>query len=1320
MYSDIKANSYNIKLISDYELKSLAEVNFSEKDLISKSHCLDSALFGAVDTQCMICRKNKCAGHMGIITCPCPIPRVLTINYIKTLIRCICSKCGKIILSNEIKEEILKLPSYNRLTQIKEEVDKLINKDDILKCPNCNENTTIITVEGNEPIIRFMLNKTIQLNPIAIYELFSMFDELELIGLNEDWHPKNFFTIYIPIIPNKLRLKLFDSTTSVISSYYKFIIEEIIPELTKIIKSIPSTSWLIIPNNDLGNKFNKLYSQLIAYYYLITDSTTDSVKDTALQLINKRDRRHVDSSNCLLGRLKGKGKKLFAKGIIDSRHDCSARTVLGGAPDINVINVAVPKYIATKLTKSYPVYEENLKIMKQLIAAMSLPKYINDINIPHILKVHHTKYNSIHKIEQSNAIAEAALLIPGDKVEISLFNGDFVMQNRYPSVREESWSSLQITRDNNSIITIPLAICEMKMADFDGDEAQIFVSSNNNFAIEQLLLHSIYKQCIAYKDGNPAIFYSKDSAEGVPRIKPNKKSIIKNWHAIYPLIDCLKEIESVFPKNLNYSSNKLIIKNSKIMDKSDFNDKDFYKYVSVFYGNKYVADIINKVSQVAYDLNKNDGITLGFNIRIFNKNIREEVKQIKIKLLNDLNLEEKSNDYDRNIKQIIAIQKIQPQLKEKIKKDIESSSEMASYTNRLEELYTMLVSIGQITEETGRIPMILAEGSRVNCAYPRYSIDPCAYGYIERGYLDDPGPVEQLYNARAERKQLYAKGASVGTQGYMQKRLCMYFGSVFAGYNGELYDNKRLISLQYGACGTDPRMHIKIPIIFADITDKKYNKDKEFKYIHEQIMNWRKRFSIYTHEIASNQVSNYWTSGIDWNQYIVNNCQLIKNINEDNDLLINKLCEEIKNIYIPQEIRKGIFAEDDISLINLYYHLYYFRVIFRKYQLTEEVYRKIIEIFKRILVNAGDPVGMKAAIAASEPLTQATLHAIHGHAAGVSLNRLIRTNGSARFEELIGGAEFKNTVITIGLYDDSKENTTRFAEKLETFYLSDILVNISINISNGIDNIMKTEYTEIPFDELTASEYYIEMVWNLTEIANYLIHPVDVINEIMKKYEQILFIGGYILNSSEIKVHVYFKPGISLNDIFSLSEEWTVKTRNTIIHGEYLINCYISENISNPGHYLIEANEVSETSYALENLIYNPEINPSLCRSTNINTMVNLFGICETTAQLSAELQYAATHLSATSGVLQEHYLLMAQVLTATGKFTAASRYAIRNDEYNDALKKINFEDVRKGLIDGTITNKPTPCGDGYVSSYFFGEIPPSGDGVSKIILYEE
>ena len=250
----IKPGSYNIRLMSDNELAVIADVKFSEKDRISKSHCLDSPMFGAGDSCCSICKKSQCEGHMGLITCPCPIPRSLCTNAIKQLLSVICPKCAHVILGKELKERILTLPHYMRYRQIKDEVDKIMAKENnLILCPVCGKKTTLIEVEGNEPVMRYTIHKDTQINPQAIAMLFNMFTEVELMGWNDDWHPKNFFTTYIPIVPSKLRLKLFDSTTSVLGSYYKSIIEEIITEPSKKeLAPIAVRSLLLFDDIDFG------------------------------------------------------------------------------------------------------------------------------------------------------------------------------------------------------------------------------------------------------------------------------------------------------------------------------------------------------------------------------------------------------------------------------------------------------------------------------------------------------------------------------------------------------------------------------------------------------------------------------------------------------------------------------------------------------------------------------------------------------------------------------------------------------------------------------------------------------------------------------------------------------------------------------------------------------------------------------------------------------------------------------------------------------------------------------------------------------------
>lgn len=1316
--------AYKLRLMSDQEMKAKSEINFSIKDLLSKSFCLDSEMFGAVNSPCTICRQiSKCPGHSGIIELPIPIPRAICYNSLKSLIPIICPKCSNIPLDNRLKKLILTLPKSERIRQIKAEIEKTLKNNKTLLCPVCHENTALISIESSEPTLRFILGKEIQLHPNVLFIILSNFTEIDLVGFSENWHPRNFFTTLIPIVPNKLRLKLYDVVSS-ITSYYKAIVEEILPELNKIIKLFNSDNWTEIPKGELGTKFNNYYDKLNSYYLLISDTTNEKTLETSLRFINKRDRKHIDSSISLIGRIKGKKHSYFTKGIIDSRHDCSARTVLNGAPDSKVITVNVPKYIAKRLTTKYPVYAQNLKTMRAIVASMSDPTNYNNTERPTVLRVF--RGGKVRKITISNATTEAALLMPGNKIELSLINGDFVMQSRYPSVREESWTSLQIKKDDNSVITIPLAICEMKMADFDGDEAQIYVSSNECYSIEALLLHSIYRQLIAYKDGFQAIAFKADTAEGIGKIKPGKNIIIQGSRAVFPPLSVTAEIEKILPENMNYESEKIEIKNGKIL-RSNFWDKEFYKYIYILYGPEITCEIIDKIVQLSYDINKNDGVTLGFNIRIYNDENRRKIEKIKSELYSELCDHERTNEENKDLNQVLRSQKIQGEIKKILAEDIIGTPIETYAKSKLEEYFSMIIEIGQILDYDGnRFINKISEGTRTISAFPRFSIDPKAYGYASRGYANDPDVIMHFYDAKCQRFQMYSKGTRlVAKQGYAQKRFCMLFGIAVADFNGNITDGHRLLQLGYGPCGMDPRYHVKIPF--------NHNHVPECAGIYAELMEWRNRYAKHTHETATNIIGDTWVSGFDWEQYIKSN--LKRRTGDDGEQkngktkteyksatkpeIINLFIKNLRELYSPPGSRVGNFwSDDNYALINLKYHEYYFKNIFTEYELDEEHFDEMLEIFANILINGGESVGYKAALSASEPLTQAVLHSIHGHASSVNENKLIKTAGTNRFEELIGGAQFNNTIISLALYDDSRENSTKYAQQLETFFLSDILVSLAININKQVDSKIREIYPEIPYKDLLIKEYNISMIWNISTIANYNIHPCDVINRILENYEEVFFCVGYVVNSSEIKIFAYFKPDITLERVFMLSEEWQQNTRATVIHGKYLKNCYVSENKSNPGHYIIQGNEVTEGNNALENLLYLPEINPAFCRSTNINTMVNLCGCMEGQAQLNAALFDAVSNLSATSGVLMSHYNLISSLCFLNGKLGGASRYNIIGDKYIEQLQKLNYEDIKKAIVDAINTNEPESARS-YVSAQTFGEYPRNGVGVSDVYLYE-
>ena len=219
-----------------------------------------------------------------------------------------------------------------------------------------------------------------------------------------------------------------------------------------------------------------------------------------------------------------------------------------------------------------------------------------------------------------------------------------------------------------------------------------------------------------------------------------------------------------------------------------------------------------------------------------------------------------------------------------------------------------------------------------------------------------------------------------------------------------------------------------------------------------------------------------------------------------------------------------------------------------------------------------------------------------------------------------------------------------------------------------------------------------------------------------------MFISGVMLNSSEFKAYIYFRSDVSYNEINTMIEEWSmIKNAKTLVHGGYLENCYVTENKNKPGHYLILANEVAPNSLALENLIYNPEIDPYKCSSTNIDTIFNLFGCFEANAHHIQECSYTAKNISATSGVLISHYKLVSDLAFSTGKYLTAERYSMKEDLENDPLKLISYETPRDFLMN-TIKLDKVFAPNSLVASTFFGgkNAGFSGDLISKITLYEK
>ena len=164
-------------------------------------------------------------------------------------------------------------------------------------------------------------------------------------------------------------------------------------------------------------------------------------------------------------------------------------------------------------------------------------------------------------------------------------------------------------------------------------------------------------------------------------------------------------------------------------------------------------------------------------------------------------------------------------------------------------------------------------------------------------------------------------------------------------------------------------------------------------------------------------------------------------------------------------------------------------------------------------------------------------------------------------------------------------------------------------------------------------------------------------------------------------------------------------------------NCYVAENKANPSHFYIEANAASPDNMALENIIYDPRVDPYGCKTSKMKTTYKMFGVCETAARLHEEILYTATNLSDTKAILPRHYKMLADNILSSGTFKYANRNSLKRDEAMDFLKLIAFETPVNMIQSALQQGRKFPIIDPVPAS-LFGEMPGMGTGVSKTTLY--
>lgn len=501
---------------------------------------------------CPTCHQNSkhCVGHFGHINLNVPVLHPLYHRLILSILKCICFKCSRLLLSEEklVLNNLFKQSSTNRFHSIVKYMDKI----DVCSFCDASQPRYIFSTTEKHVYMIFKSNgeiMRIQMFENEIYKIFSNIvpDDIRLLGLNKEiFHPKNLIINVLPVLPPVSR---------------PYVMAE-----------------GITCDDDLTLQYLEIIK---ANVHIGNHKTTEFKKQKFIQILKFRIRSLFDNSSekqkVSNGRpLKGIKKRLTGKeGIIRNnlmgkRVDKSARSVIGPDPTLCVDEIGVPYDIANTL--SYPVYvnQYNFKEVESWIEKDNVNFIIrknskNDnirINMKYGTNIFGTKllygdvifrngkfkmvivkendkflmqendiiYRNGKKVENivANQKRKFELKI-GDLVERKLKDGDILLLNRQPTLHRGSMIAQKVRLLPGKTIRLNLAVTSSFNADFDGDEMNLFCPNNIETETELRFLSSVDNFIVNPQSSSANIVLVQDTLLGIYKMTlSDQKDISKS------------------------------------------------------------------------------------------------------------------------------------------------------------------------------------------------------------------------------------------------------------------------------------------------------------------------------------------------------------------------------------------------------------------------------------------------------------------------------------------------------------------------------------------------------------------------------------------------------------------------------------------------------------------------------------------------------------------------------------------------------------------------------------------------------------------------
>jgi DNA-directed RNA polymerase II subunit RPB1 len=1042
-------------------------------------------------------------GYSGHIELARPVFYVQHLSTIQKIMRCVCFKCGKLLVSKEKYKQALKLQGDARWKYVFSLASKLKrcgeDTEDGCGClqPNKIRKEGLATIyaewKGEEANSEPMV---VKITPEIILKIFKRIsdEDVSFMGFSPVYSRPDWMICQVMAV----------SPPSVRPSVKHDSQQRSEDDLTHILVNIIKTNNTLlekIKNNAQANVIDDWTTVLQYYIATQVDNNIPGVASVA-----QRSGRPLKS---IKDRLNGKGGRMRGN-LMAKRVDFSARSVITADPNISIRELGIPMKIAKNITKPVFVNRINKDYLTKLVRngpeVWPGAKMLERKNGESITLKYYTDRNSI-------------VLEDGDIVHRHMMDGDAILFNRQPTLHRMSMMC-HIARIMKRGDTFRMNVADTKPynADFDGDEMNLHMPQDPESESELKNLAAVPYQIVSpannasiigiYQDSMLGSYlFSRENIKFTPRQAMNLLMMFNGVNE-NELLDSIQNDGSV--TNFDILSqilppltikNKIEIKNGKYirgqMDKGVLGGRSrgLLQRICNDFGNMASSKFIDDLQNIVTEYMKSCGFSVGISDLISNETTNDQIikvitnKKTEVKnLIDQVQLGVFENNTGKTNEEEFETQVnsiLNQATSEAGKIGLKNLSEGNRFVTMVQagskgsdlNISFMISCLGQQNVDGKRIPYGFEH--RTLPHYTKYDDSPGARGFVESSYINGLTPQELFMHAMGGRIGLIDTAVKTSTTGYIQRRLIKALEDLMVNYDMTIRTNKnKIVQFSYGEDGIDTTKveDQEIPIVEMSVQDiynhyivpeetgkvKTLNniflkntmtrlKKQQVDFAKEMYSIIEKMTTIRTSIIKNvfkNKGDKVVNCPVAFN-YIINNIQGQCGITSSSlvDITLLDAFQMIQNNF--NKLKQIHYSPPTELFETLYYYYLSPKELliikkFNKNALTLLLDTITID-YKRSIVSPGEMVGMIAGQSIGEVSTQMTLNTFHF--AGVASKSNV-TRGVPRIEEILSlSSDIKNPSLSIYLKPEDerqKEKARTIMYMIEHTNLHEIVKSIEV------------------------------------------------------------------------------------------------------------------------------------------------------------------------------------------------------------------------------------------------------------------------------------